>query len=522
MALTEGVVDLLLSKPVLFGLAACALLFLVGRALEAGVDGLEPPIIRSKIPIFGHFYNMLKDQEAFFKRLDKEYHMPIATLPILKTKLYTISDPILAQAAYCDKHLSFTPFAVAGAQKISGFDDDYQQVLTHTNVLPEYFKSMYDGTTAQHIHQLNVTSLKHVSKHISSIGVDGMEAANTYLWLRNLMTVATCEALFGPENPIRSDELVEDVWTFETGLPYLFLHIFNSKTLQRTKEARRRLQLALGKWCSTMKQDDEQVSAYIRNRVGILRGYGVEGQKLGDIEVGLIHVPTSNSIPTLFWFFIHVFTRPDLVVRMRAEVEPFAERGPGHAVTINLDDIIERCPLMMSAYREASRVCNGFTCNRMVLEDTTITDRHGRSYRLKKGAAVKMPAGVMHASEDVWGEDAATFRANRFLDEGLTKDQAKLRRAAHTPFGGGAHMCPGRNFATAEICGFMTALLLGYNVEPLDGNWDTYKPPPMATCPQSTSVCKPEDEASVCGTRLTRRSGWEAAQWKFTSGKVTE
>ena len=310
--------------------------------------------------------------------------------------------------------------------------------------------------------------------------------------------------------------------TFETGLPYLFFHIFNSKTLQRTKEARRRLQLALGKWCKTMKQDDEQVSAYIRNRVGILRGYGVEGQELGDIEVGLIHVPTSNSIPTLFWFFIHVFTRPDLVLEMRAEVEPIAKRGPGHVATINIDDILERCPLLISAYKEASRICNGFTCNRLALEDTTITDGHGRSYLLKKGAAVKMPAGVMHGSEDIWGEDAAAFRANRFLDKGLTSEQAKIRRAAWTPFGGGAHMCPGRNFATAEIYGFMAALLLGYNVEPLDGNWDTYKPPPMASCPQSTSVRKPEDEAAVCGTRLTRRSGWEAAQWKFISGTVTE
>lgn len=272
-----------------------------------------------------------------------------------------------------------------------------------------------------------------------------------------------------------------------------------------------------------MKQDDEQVSAYIRNRVGVLRGYGVEGEKLGSIECGLIHVPTSNSIPTLFWFFMHVFTRPDLVLRMRAEVEPIAERGlDGHEVTINIDDILEKCPLLISAYREASRICNGFTCNRLAMEDTTITDGQGRSYLLKKGAAIKMPTGVMHDSEEIWGEDAATFRADRFLDKGLTSEQAKTRRAAWTPFGGGAHMCPGRVFAMAEIYGFVAALLLGYNVEPVDGNWETYKPPPMGSCPQSTSVRKPADEASVCGTRLTRRNGWEAAQWKFISGTVTE
>lgn len=70
MALTESIIDLLLCKPVFLGLAACALLFLVGRALEPSVDGFEPPMLRHYIPIFGHFYSILKDQEAFFKRLE--------------------------------------------------------------------------------------------------------------------------------------------------------------------------------------------------------------------------------------------------------------------------------------------------------------------------------------------------------------------------------------------------------------------------------------------------------------------
>jgi len=68
--------------------------------------------------------------------------MPIATIPILNSKMYAITDPILVQSAYCNKHLSFTPFAVGGAQKVAGFDDAYHQVLMQSNVLPEYFKSI--------------------------------------------------------------------------------------------------------------------------------------------------------------------------------------------------------------------------------------------------------------------------------------------------------------------------------------------------------------------------------------------
>lgn len=66
-----------------------------------------------------------------------------------------------------------------------GFSDEYHQVPMQTNVLLENF-NLYDGTTAQHIHQLNVTSLKHVSKHIGTIRGDGMEVANTYLFFHIL------------------------------------------------------------------------------------------------------------------------------------------------------------------------------------------------------------------------------------------------------------------------------------------------------------------------------------------------
>lgn len=141
-----------------------------------------------------------------------ENRVPIATLPVLNKKLYAIWDPYLVQSAYCSKNLSFVPFAINGVRAVTGYDEASHKIVSETNILPEYFKSIYEGTTAQHIHQLNVTSLRHVSQHINGIGKDGFVAPNIYLWLRDLMTVATCEALFGPNNPIRSQELVEDIW----------------------------------------------------------------------------------------------------------------------------------------------------------------------------------------------------------------------------------------------------------------------------------------------------------------------
>lgn len=82
-------------------------------------------------------------------------------------------------------------------------------------------------------------------------------------------------------------------------------------------------------------------------------------------------------------------------------------------------------------------------------------------------------------------------------------------------------MCPGRNFATAEILSFMASLLVGYDIAPKDGNWDKFHEPAMAPCPLATSVCKPEGEANMFGMRMTRKKGWESVAWKFTSGKLS-
>ena len=142
----------------------------------------------------------------------KEFQLPIATLPVLKGKIYAIWDPILIQSAYCNKNLSFTPYALDNVRAVTGYDDFSHHIVSSTDVLPVYFRSMYDGTTARHVHQLNVTSLEHVSQYINSIGPKGLDVPNIYMWLRNLMTVATCEGLFGPRNPIRDDQSVEDVW----------------------------------------------------------------------------------------------------------------------------------------------------------------------------------------------------------------------------------------------------------------------------------------------------------------------
>jgi cytochrome P450 len=154
------------------------------------------------------------------------------------------------------------------------------------------------------------------------------------------------------------------------------------------------------------------------------------------------------------------------------------------------------------------------------MADTTISDGRGGTYVLKKGVDVQTSADTLHMAESVWGPDVREFNPGRFLEHGnnLTSEQTKARRVSYVPFGGGRHLCPGRNFAFAENLGFMVTFVLGYDVSPLDGNWSTFKPPLQDQCALADAVCKPVNNGRDLGLKFKRRPDWEAAKWRFVVG----
>lgn len=313
---------------------------------------------------------------------------------------------------------------------------------------------------------------------------------------------------------------------FETQLSYLLMDVAPSVVAPKAYQARKNLQKALNGYYGAGGWEDEDASGIVKARAGALNKFGVPASYIGTLELALVHVGTSNTIPTLFWFVSHVITRPELVARIRNEAEAMVERKEGQdEVTVNVDELADKCPLLVSCYREAIRLGNKAVGNRRVLEDTTISDGKGRTYLLKKGIDVMMPSEPLHRSDNIWaaGSDggsvppnATEFDSDRFLDI----EKNKTKRAHFLPFGGGRHLCPGRNFAFAENLGFMVSLLLGFDVGPTDGDWTSFEPPAMDRCTITGAVSKPVNDGKGFGMKVTRREGWQGVRWRFTSGGV--
>ncbi|EAW20259.1 uncharacterized protein NFIA_098930 [Aspergillus fischeri NRRL 181] len=152
---------------------------------------------------------------------------------------------------------------------------------------------------------------------------------------------------------------------------------------------------------------------------------------------------------------------------------------------------------------------------RHVMENTFITDSDGREYLLRAGSIVVMPA-TAHMEGDVWGINKIDFDPERFLDWEDHK-ASRDRRLIYMPFGGGRHLCPGRNLAKAEILGFIVMLILSFDMEDGANLEQPIRVPTLEPARLGQGVGKPVylrtgDKFPV---RLRTRKGLESVNWRF-------
>lgn len=283
--------------------------------------------------------------------------------------------------------------------------------------------------------------------------------------------------------------------------------------------AREKVFAALGPYYRETRDQDPGTSDFVRNRGKLFRQYDIPVEEISKNEVSIMLAATSNTIPTLFWYVANIWLRQDLVRDLRDEITKALdlhappEDGGASEIALQFTVLESNCPLLASCYRESVRLTSQIITFRHAREDTTISDGAGRSYLLRAGTTVMMPAKVVHRNPSVWGDDADSFNARRFVtsaDSGdEDKDVERLRKAAFVPFGGGRHLCPGRKFAFSENLAFVAALVMGFEIEGL--REDRIK---MVNSKMGEAA-KPASGFEGGPVVLSRRKGWENVTWKF-------
>ncbi|KAJ4128057.1 hypothetical protein NW768_008341 [Fusarium equiseti] len=517
-------------------LATVVALSLLNYLLTPRLDPREPPTVKPAIPWIGHIVGIIRHQADYGRIVhNANPRHPIATLPMLNGKLYLVFDPNLLQSLLRNKTASAEPFSIDYAKKTFDLTQEEFQKIKAPGVYNEFTDAIHASFQTASLHQMNVRFLGCISAKLDSISNGtmrahadthgkeniiggGIQVENLYYWCRDVMSLATTKALYGDTDPFASKpSLIEDMWCFEESIPYFLLSLFPSITMPKAYKARSTLQAVTRKWYSEDHDvTDPSVSSLVRNRAGALRKTGLTGSEVGKIEVILPNVATLNAVPTLYWLLLYILDRPELLTRIRAEAKTaavVAHDNGRRIITFHIAEFDTKLPLLVSCYRETMRLVNQSVSIRRILEDINVTASEGTTYLLKKGTDMQLPAGVAHYEESVWGPDANAFDPERFLPSSdRTSDEERRRKTAYIPFGGGRHLCPGRNFAFAEIIGFASSMLLGFDIEAMGMGFGDMK---MLGPQLAGGTVRPEKYGAGLGAKIKRRQGWEDVKWRF-------
>ncbi|CZR62543.1 related to cytochrome P450 7B1 [Phialocephala subalpina] len=511
-------------------LAVVAVLLIIRQRLAVQLDPKEPPILKPKVPYIGHIIGLFQHHGAYFDKLYARKPMPIATLPMINAKLYIITDPVMAQNAFRHKNLSFDPFTLEFAQRMLGVSDESMVPVRfagdekNPGFLAQFLKEIHEAMRGEYLHKMNADVLNGVAVTINELGKT-FEPESLFYWLRGTITVATSNALFGSFNPFKDDPALGDaLWDFDNGLMGLILNLFPAITFPAAYKGRAKIQEALIKYYTAEHDLDPSVSQMAKVRAALFRRKGIPAFDIGKFELALIHVSTANAIPTLFWNLCFVATAPKTTATIRKEIESIItvstlDNGKREAV-IDITKFDTHCPVLVSSYRETIRLANAQLGARRAMEDTILSDGKNE-YLLKAGCDIQLPAGVPHLNEAAWGPTASSFDATRFMspeERGDSSAKARLedreQKRSYFPFGGGKHLCPGRNFAFAEILGTIAVLVTGFDVNNRDGGM--IEIPKLGRARLGEGVAKPTGKGLTMGARIERRTGWEDVVWKFT------
>lgn len=428
--------------------------------------------------------------------------LPIFTLPLPFRRIYIITSPPLAVAVQrASKTLSFSPLVPDLTRRILGFSPRSTAIIAQnldplpgapSGLMADLHDMIYahlgPGEDLAALTKLAVRDLAgHVNAYAAKHDRDPETVGDLLVWLRGFVAKSTAGWLYGEGNPLKVEEGLEEAfWDFDHGIGGLLVGGWPGVTAGRAYRGRERLVEGFRRYLERGGHLDASASEIVRRRVEILTGHGLPMEEVARSEVSFLFAGIVNTATTAFWVVVHLFARPGLLRRVRAELLAggvteldFGGGKPTRLLDLEAVKAGRASPTLGAVFREALRTGSDNYSTRLVKEDTVLAGR----WWVGKGSVVQIAGGVIHADEKIWGEGAEGFDPVRFLKleegegeaegsgsgKGGEEKPKKVHPAAFRAFGGGKTLCPGRHFATYEIVAFAAMIVLTFDLEAVDG-----------------------------------------------------
>jgi cytochrome P450 len=264
---------------------------------------------------------------------------------------------------------------------------------------------------------------------------------------------------------------------------------------------------------------NKNASAIVRNRREAALKWGILDSEVQRWDYVMFFAPTTNSGPTAYWLLSYILADPALLKEIREEVSKVAIISTVKdvkKVSFDITSIQKECPLLVAAWDESFCLSAATLFVRMVMEDTILADK----YLLEKGAVIQMPSAPSSQSEAIWGPNPDNFNAKRMLKStynALPREDRKTRTQAYFPLGGGKYICPGKQFASTELIGFVGSMLYAFDVKMSNG--ERLKTPRPGKRQIGRNVDLPISDIEVI---IKRREEFEGVKFAYFVGNGVE
>ncbi|KAF7316004.1 Cytochrome P450 [Mycena indigotica] len=236
---------------------------------------------------------------------------------------------------------------------------------------------------------------------------------------------------------------------------------------------------ALATLLSTKELSDEQIRVHAKSL--LLLGFATTASGI-KVCVGLEMIHYVELIQPLQWALVELAMRPQAQDRLRKELMTFATTDPSYEDLTSL-----ALPYLDAVVREALRLHPILGDSpRIALEDdilplaSPIRTASGDlidSLPIRKGTSVTVSLYYTNKAKSIWGNDAAEFKPERWLDGGHIPDTATQYPGFHHTmvFSDGPRACLGKGFALAEIKIVLSLLVRKFIFSPRDGKHTQYE-----------------------------------------------
>ena len=181
---------------------------------------------------------------------------------------------------------------------------------------------------------------------------------------------------------------------------------------------------------------------------------------------------SDSTASTMQSFCHHVLREPAIYAKLKQEID--TATASGKLSVMPQWNEVQSLPYFQACLKEAMRIrpAVGLNITRLIPPEGAEID--GTWY--PGGTRVALNGWVLHRNKSIFGSDVTVFRPERWLD-GDAKNmerfmfQVRILHAANqafadgSQFGGGAHLCIGKNLALLEMNKTLPLLLREYELE---------------------------------------------------------